>query len=79
MYKEAKMQNLFDSDNVSDKKSNEIQAKTELPKLEIDYHDDTKSKSMKDSAFSPNRINSEVVKIVWFYENNSFEEFFPRR
>jgi transcriptional regulator with XRE-family HTH domain len=79
MYKEAEMQNLFDSDNVSDKKSNEIQAKTELPKLEIDYHDDIKSKSMKDSAFSPNRINSEVVKIVWFYENNSFEEFFPRR
>jgi hypothetical protein len=79
MYKEAKLQNLFDNDLDNNRTGNEIQTKNELSKQKIDYQDVIKSKTTKDSSVFPNTTTSEVVKIVWFYENNSFEEFFPRR
>ena len=79
MYKENKMLNLFDFDLADNKESNEMQSKNEVPKVKIDYEDVMKNKTMKVSAVSSDKITSDVVKIVWFYENNSFEEFFPRR
>jgi transcriptional regulator with XRE-family HTH domain len=78
MYKEAKMQNLFDNDLVSNRAVNETQTKNELFNQKVEYQDVKKSKTTKDSSVFPN-TTTEVVKIVWFYENNSFEEFFPRR
>ena len=79
MYKENRMQNLFDYDLADNKESNEMQSKNEVPKVKIDYEDVMKNKTLKESAISSDKITSDVVKIVWFYENNSFEEFFPRR
>jgi transcriptional regulator with XRE-family HTH domain len=79
MYKENRMQNLFDYDLADNKESNEMKSKNEVPKVNIDYEDVMKNKTMKVSAVSSDKITSDVVKIVWFYENNSFEEFFPRR
>jgi transcriptional regulator with XRE-family HTH domain len=79
MYKENRMQNLFDYDLADNKESNEMQSKNEVPKVKIDYEDVMKNKTLKESAVSSDKITSDVVKIVWFYENNSFEEFFPRR
>ena len=79
MYKENKMQNLFDYDLADNKESNEMQSKNEVPKVKIDYEDVMKNKTLKESAVSSDKITSDVVKIVWFYENNSFEEFFPLR
>ena len=79
MYKENRMQNLFDYDLTDSKEGNEMQTKNEVPKVKIDYEDVMKNKTMKVSAVSSDEITSDVVKIVWFYENNSFEEFFPRR
>ena len=79
MYKENRMQNLFDYDLADNKESNEMKSKNEVPKVNIDYEDVMKNKTMKVSAVSSDKITSDVVKIVWFYENRSFEEFFPRR
>ena len=79
MYKENRMQNLFDYDLADKKENNEMQSKNEVPEVKIDYEDVMKNKTMKVSAVSSDEITSDVVKIVWFYENNSFEEFFPRR
>src|SRR5450759_1315710 len=79
MYKEARMQNLFDFDSVNSRDSNEQKTKTEFIKPEIEYQDIIKSKTTHDSGISQNNSNPEVIKIVWFYENNSFEEFLPRR
>jgi hypothetical protein len=79
MYKENKKQNLFDYDLADNKESNEMQSKNEVPKVKIDYEDVMKNKTLKESAVSSDKITSDVVKIVWFYENNSFEEFFPLR
>jgi len=70
MYKDIKMQNLFDFDSGDNKENNGKQIKNELIKPEIEK---------KDSSLPSDKLTSEVVRIVWFYENSSFEEFFPRR
>jgi transcriptional regulator with XRE-family HTH domain len=79
MYKEPKMQNLFDYDSVSSRESNETQSKNDKIKPEIDFQEVKVRKSNNDFANIVNKSTSEVVKIVWFYENNSFEEFLPRK
>jgi transcriptional regulator with XRE-family HTH domain len=79
MYKEGKMQSLFDYDTANNGESNEVQSKIEFNKPEIEYKDVMKSNTTKDSAISSNKTASEVIKIIWFYEDNSFEEFVPRR
>ena len=79
MYKEPKMQNLFDFDSISSRDSNETQSKNDKIKPEIDFQEVIVRKSNNDSASTVNKSTSEVVRIVWFYENNSFEEYFPRK
>jgi transcriptional regulator with XRE-family HTH domain len=79
MYKETKMPNLFDYDLVNNRDSKERRTKDEQIRPEVEFQDVIKGKIMKDSVAPADKSTSEVVKIVWFYENNSFEEFFPRR
>jgi transcriptional regulator with XRE-family HTH domain len=79
MYKEAKMPNLFDFDLITNRESNERRNKGEQTRPETEFQDVIKGKLVKDSEAPADKSTSEVVKIVWFYENNSFEEFFPRR
>jgi transcriptional regulator with XRE-family HTH domain len=79
MYKEPKMQNLFDYDSESSRESNETQSKNDKIKPEIDFQEVIVRKSNSDSVNTVNKSTSEVVKIVWFYENNSFEEYLPRK
>jgi transcriptional regulator with XRE-family HTH domain len=79
MYTETKMQSLFDYDNVDSRESKQMRTKSEPVSPEIDFQDVKKSKTIKDSTIPATGSTSDVVKIVWFYENNSFEEFFPRK
>jgi transcriptional regulator with XRE-family HTH domain len=69
MYKESKMQNLFDYEPVNVSKNEDKKVNNENAKQEMS----------NDSLFSQDRSTSDVVKIVWFYSNNSFDEFYPRR
>jgi hypothetical protein len=61
------------------RESEQMQGKTESGNSIIDYQDVKKSNTNKESATPLTGSDSDVVKIVWFYENNSFEEFFPRK
>jgi transcriptional regulator with XRE-family HTH domain len=79
MYKETKMQNLFDYDPGNSRETNEILNKSKQIRPEIDFQDVIKNKAVDDSIAQTEKTASGVAKIVWFYENNSFEEFFPRR
>lgn len=79
IYKEPKMQTLFDYDPVNTRESKAIQTKSEQIRTEIDFHDVIRSKEVKGSMALADKSASEVIKIVWFYENNSFEEFSPRQ
>lgn len=77
MYKEPKMQNLFENALFQD--NAEIHVEDEFKpaeKLPGQSHVSTEKMAQK-ASFVPERPSSGVIKIVWFYDNNSFEEFFP--
>jgi transcriptional regulator with XRE-family HTH domain len=78
MYKDAKMQNLFEYETEKDRESDKIQSKGEQIRPDFEFKDAVKSKKPDDHTVPVEKSASEVIKIVWFYENNSFEEFFPR-
>jgi hypothetical protein len=79
MYIEAIMQNLFDNDVANTAENDRMRNRNQQTRNEIDFQDIIKDKLVKDSRQSDYKATSDVVKIVWFYENNSFEEFFPKK
>lgn len=79
MYKEARMKNLFDYEVTGATENDRIQNVNNQTRDEIDFQNVIKDKLVKDSIQSDSKATSDVVKIVWFYENNSFEEFFPKK
>ena len=79
MYKDIKMQNLFDFNSGDKQENTEKLIKNEPVKPDIEYLENRNNEVHMDSPVSSNRKASEVVKIVWFYDNNSFEEFKPVR
>jgi transcriptional regulator with XRE-family HTH domain len=79
MYIEARMQNLFDNDIANTTENERMRNRNQQTRNEIDFQDIIKDKLVKDSIQSDYKATSDVVKIVWFYENNSFEEFFPKK
>jgi len=79
MYIEARMQNLFDNDVADTTENDRMRNRNQQTRNDIDFQDFIKDKLIKDSVQSDYKATSDVVKIVWFYENNSFEEFFPKK
>ena len=79
MYKDCKMQTLFDYEPGNLQENSELPNQHELNIRGIENQDAIKSKSANNSVNSANINTAGVVRIVWFYENNSFEEFYPRR
>ena len=73
------MQNLFDYEVAETRESDKINSRTDLNRNDVDIHDVNKDKTIDDLNISDNKATSDVVKIVWFYKNNSFEEFFPKK
>jgi len=78
MYKDVKMQNLFDDNSGIFSEISEKQVKNEPVKQEIKHQDNRKIETKRETDFSEKKSTPEIVRIVWFYENSSFEEFFPR-
>jgi transcriptional regulator with XRE-family HTH domain len=78
MYKEARMQSLFDDEVAGTAENSSIQDTNKQIRKEIDFNDVIKNKLVNSSVKSEHEAALEVVKIVWFYDNNSFEEFFPK-
>jgi len=82
MYKDAKVQSLFDF-SASDNISNNNVTKNEAVAGDLDFRKIVSPRPGRSSADSDpgsdSASSSETVKIVWFYDDNSFEEFFPRK
>jgi transcriptional regulator with XRE-family HTH domain len=79
MYTDSKAQNLFDM-NFSDAGiGSDAAMKNDQSKKESDIQNVTRHIAEKSLSGSSDRSVSGVVKIVWFYDNNSFEEFIPRK
>jgi transcriptional regulator with XRE-family HTH domain len=77
MYIDGKMQTLFEENvflNSNIEKSNS-EIKTE--NSEIDFQQMNSKENPLIPPKSDNKTSLNVKKIVWFYNNNTFEEFFP--
>jgi transcriptional regulator with XRE-family HTH domain len=79
MYKDAKMQSLFDTDTLNSLESNEFRPRIAEMDQKIEFQDTVKGREEKSTRENTAEFRSDVIKIVWFYENNSFEEFIPRK
>jgi transcriptional regulator with XRE-family HTH domain len=78
MYREAKMQNLFDYSPVSGNDGKELKPEPEYVNTDINRRR-TENGNSHEQDIPVNKESSGIVKIVWFYDNNSFEEFYPRK
>ncbi|MCX6254544.1 MAG: helix-turn-helix transcriptional regulator [Bacteroidia bacterium] len=79
MYKDIKMQTLFDDNNAFHLDEDSKQVRNEPHKSETEIQDVRKDNQTNDTVISIKNKTSAVVKIAWFYDNNSFEEYFPRQ
>jgi len=79
LYKDSRMQSLFDTDTLNSLESNEFRpGMTETSQM-IDFQENIKNRAEKNTFENPAESRSEVIKIVWFYEDKSFEEFLPHK
>jgi transcriptional regulator with XRE-family HTH domain len=76
MYKDSKMQTLFDED-ILNNKIETIPAVNESYRPENKKPLSEKEGLIESSPSATYKGKSNVRKIVWFYDNNSFEEFYP--
>jgi transcriptional regulator with XRE-family HTH domain len=79
MYKEIKMQTLFDQNRDINPENNSKLIKNESGKSESEYKDVRKDDKIPDLPVPVKNKTSAVEKIVWFYDDKSFEEYFPGR
>jgi transcriptional regulator with XRE-family HTH domain len=75
MYKESRMQNLFDDSATAGAES--------APVKEISNNDSEnpvqESSVPRETGLPLGNLSSGIVRIVWFYDDNSFEEYYPRK
>jgi len=76
MYREAKMQTLFDLDQLENTEQTAMRTKNDPHIADFNYKKALKSEMEENSDVLPKKTASDVVRIVWFYENDTFEEFF---
>jgi transcriptional regulator with XRE-family HTH domain len=79
MYKEPRMQTLFDEENILN-----LSPGINVLQKETAKSDQESRQAGIDQPDAGNSINlsetrSSIARIVWFYVDNSFEEFFPRQ
>jgi len=77
MYNEPSLTTLFD-DSGSDKSGKSIEIVTEFSEKEEKIVRNS-SETIDSSSKLPGKEISQVTKIVWFYEDRSFEEYYPHK
>ena len=78
MYKDLKMQTLFEDEQLLSKKDDYELTKDELYSPELGFVRSDKKEEKTETAVPSEKRSTAIKKIIWFYDNNSFEEFFPR-
>ena len=79
MYKEPRMQSLFDDIPLIQNSSDESHGKSEPVKNEIEFQDVMQKSAANATQSFPKDRNGQIIKIVWFFDDNSFDEYYPRR
>lgn len=78
MYKESKMPLLFDNSEPVRSRTDPGQVDTEISDMRSGDEGTDQNKPISEMEHSHRGKKDLIVKIVWFYDNNSFEEFYPR-
>ena len=80
MYNESKVQTLFDEDpdSMLDTGAKKTINETIETASESDFLNESEDEILRDYSVSANGRANAARKIVWFYEDGSFEEYFPR-
>lgn len=78
MYKDARMQSLFDFPSEENAIKETPLKNHDMPR-DMDINRIVTPRPGRSSSESITGNISDTVKIVWFYDDNSFEEFFPRK
>jgi hypothetical protein len=78
MYSDIKMQTLFDENDFLNRKDNMELSDNEPVKPEIEFQQFYNDEKSQISLVPDKNKPSEVEKIVWFYANKTFKEFFPQ-
>jgi len=79
MYKEVRMQNLFENDTFTASTESDKISDKEIDSVEFENKPGQKEENLPGKTRPFSTPTGSIKKIVWFYENNSFEEFFPNR
>lgn len=79
MYKDIKMQTLFDeSIPASNNKDLSLANKEVLNTAKVLHNTEIMKSDAVESKRGPGKVHA-LNRIVWFYEDNSFEEYFPHK
>ena len=78
MYKETKMQSLFDEMNISDRKTDDSSIIKEPETIRTEEKPIEKKLLNVETLVKGEKSQSAISRIVMFYDDNSFEEYTPR-
>jgi transcriptional regulator with XRE-family HTH domain len=79
MYKDPKMQSLFGEEIIINPGNEAKLTQKDAEKSDQRYNEAVKGTLDEDVSENSRHKASSIARIVWFYDNNSFEEYFPRR
>ena len=77
MYKDSRNQSLFDESNDLSENEASNQQRNELQERDFEPTSSFKTDNRVNMQESGKRGSRSVMKIVWFYNDNSFEEYYP--
>jgi transcriptional regulator with XRE-family HTH domain len=77
MYRDLKIQTLFDQENILKYNNDEKQIRKEPAKSLPDRTETEKNSTDNYIQGSSGNKSLKIERIIWFYDNNSFEEYFP--
>lgn len=79
MYKDPRMQTLFYEENTVNKNADVKLTQQEQAKSDNNLHETVNDGSVDDISPYFSGKGSKISRIVWFYDDKSFEEYFPRQ
>lgn len=77
MYKDVRIQTLFDQEERNEKGNSQDDILTKVPEESSQVKERTSQANM---SMTDEKVKSghSITRIIWFYDDHSYDEFFPR-
>lgn len=79
MYKDSKIKTLFEDESLISTEDRQQPFKPDKSRPDLLFDQPPVGELKRGSMKGPENNNLKVLKIVWFYDNSSFEEYYPAR